>query len=149
VDSARSRGRIGPFIVGVLIGLVCGVLLVWSGIMPNPLASGSAPTKGTPPPVAQGGKANPEKGKNAPPEGNTEGSAQSTQPPEAQFLCLQRKASDAEGRDAVRQLLTEEASRQGVIIPTNIDVGPINQLLRDRGYSCSDAEIEPYASKVE
>ncbi len=155
MDSVRSRGRLGPFVMGVLVGLVGGMLLVWSGIVPSPLGGGAAPTKGNAPPVAEGGKTTPDKAnsaeekKTAPPEANTEGSAQVAQSPEAEFLCLQRKATAAEGRDAVQQLVTEEVSKQGVLIPTNADPGPINQVLRERGYSCSGAEIESYAAKAE
>lgn len=156
MDSARSRGRLGPFVMGVLVGLVCGVLLVWSGVVPSPLASGPAPTKGNAPsPVEEGDKTTPDKAdtkeekKTAPLEANTEGSAQVAQSPVGEFLCLQRKASAAEGRDVVQQLVAEEVSKQGVLIPTNADPGPINQVLRERGYSCSDAEIETYASKAE
>ncbi len=157
MDSARSRGRLGPFVVGVLVGLVGGVLLVWLGIVPSPMAGGAPPTKGIAPPVAEGGKTSPNKAnteeekKTALSEANTsEDSAQGTQqPPLAEFLCLQRKASAAEGRDAVQQLVKEEVNRQGVLIPTNADPGPINQILRERGYSCSGAEIESYAAKAE
>lgn len=154
MDSTRSRGRLGPFVMGVLVGLVGGVLLAWAGIVPSPVANESAPTQETALPVGEGGKTTSgktnmeEEKKAAPPESNTEGSAKTAPSPQFEFLCLQRKAVAVEGRNAVQQLVAEEASRQGVLIPTNTDVGPINQVLRERGYSCSDAEIETYASKA-
>ncbi len=147
MNPARPR-RFGPFVVGVLIGLIGGVLLAWLGVVSSPLASGSAPTK-TAPPVA-------EEGKSTPAKDNVEDSAKSAQPqaepvqsaqPQAELRCLQRKLARAEGREAVRQLAQEELAKGAPDLLS--DPGYFIQLLRERGYSCSDAEINEAASKLE
>ncbi len=84
MNPARPRGRLGPFIIGVLIGLIGGVLLVWVGIVPNLPMGGPAPMGAAPAPVAKDGKTTPA-------EADTEYSAKSAQP-QAELACLERKA---------------------------------------------------------
>ena len=139
MNPTRTRGRrFGPFIVGVLVGLVSGVLLVWVGIMPaGPLASGPAP------PVAQGGKTAPTE---ADREAGTQESTESAQPM-AELACLQRELVDTEGRAAVQQLAIAEKLKGAPDIQSDPDY--YVRLLRERGYSCSDAEIDRSATKLE
>ncbi len=138
MDAARPRGKLGPFIVGVLVGLICGVLLGWLGIVPSPLASGPAPNKGAPPVAAWGNT--------TPAETSTEGSAKSANP-QAELVCLNRKFVAAEGQGAVQQLALGEKLK-GAPDPRS-DPDYFIQLLRERGYSCDDAEIERSAKKLE
>ncbi len=60
---------------------------------------------------------------------------------------MQRKARVAEGRDTVQQPALEEMEK-GAPNPLN-DPDHFIQVLRERGYSCSDAEIEASAGKLE
>ncbi len=135
MNPAHTRGsRFAPFVVGVLVGLVGEVLLVWLGIMPaGPLASGPAP------PVAQGEKS-------APAEPDSEEPAKSAQPL-AELACLQRKLVDAEGRTAVQQLVIAEKLKGAPAIESDPDY--YVRLLKERGYSCSDEEIDRSESKLE
>lgn len=143
MNPAHTRGRrFGPFVVGVLVGLVGGVLLVWSGIIPaGPLASGPAP------PVAQGEKSAPvEADPEADPEAEPQETAKSAQPM-AELACLQRKLVDAEGRTAVQQLAIAEKLKGAPAIKSDPDY--YIRLFKERGYSCRDEEIDRSASKLE
>ena len=143
MNSAHTRGRrLGPFVVGMLVGLVGGVLLVWLGIIPaGPLASGAAP------PVAQGEKSAPtEPDPGADPEAEPQETAISAQPL-AELACLQRKLVDAEGRTAVQQLVIAEKLKGAPAIESDPDY--YVRLLEERGYSCSANEIDRSESKLE
>lgn len=143
MNTAHTRGRrFGPFVVGVLVGLVGGVLLIWLRIIPaSPLASGPAP------PVAQGEKSAPaEFDPGADPEASPQETTKSAQQL-AELACLQRKLVDAEGRTAVQQLVIAEKLKSAPAIESDPDY--YVRLLEERGYSCSDNEIDQSESKLE
>ena len=144
MEPVRPRGRrFGPFVVGVLVGLVVGVLLVWVGIVPRPLASGPAPPTKAAPPAAEGEQT-------APAEAGTETAseepAKSAQP-QAELACLHQKIVVAEGNGAVQQLAIAEKLKGAPDVESDPDY--YIQRLKERGYSCNQAQIDRAASKVE
>jgi hypothetical protein len=144
VDPARPRGsRFGPFVVGVLVGLVAGVLLAWLGLVPGPLASGPAPQTKAAPPAAEGEKTTP-----ASPGAETasEEPAKSAQP-QAELACLQRQIVAAEGQGAVQQLAIAEKLKGAPGIESDPDY--YIQVLKERGYSCDQAQIDRFAGRLE
>jgi hypothetical protein len=144
VDPARPRGsRFGPFVVGVLVGLVAGVLLAWLGLVPGPLASGPAPQTKAAPPAAEGEKTTP-----ASPGAETasEEPAKSAQP-QAELACLQRQIVDSEGQAAVQQLAIAEKLKGAPGIESDPDY--YIQVLKERGYSCDQAQIDRFAGRLE
>jgi hypothetical protein len=144
VDPARPRGsRFGPFVVGVLVGLVAGVLLAWLGLVPGPLASGPAPQTKAAPPAAEGEKTAP-----ASPGAETasEEPAKSAQP-QAELACLQRQIVDSEGQAAVQQLAIAEKLKGAPGIESDPDY--YIQVLKERGYSCDQAQIDRFAGRLE
>jgi ribosomal protein L12E/L44/L45/RPP1/RPP2 len=144
VDPARPRGsRFGPFVVGVLVGLVAGVLLAWLGLVPGPLASGPAPQTKAAPPAAEGEKTAP-----ASPGAETasEEPAKSAQP-QAELACLQRQIGDSEGQAAVQQLAIAEKLKGAPGIESDPDY--YIQVLKERGYSCDQAQIDRFAGRLE
>jgi hypothetical protein len=153
VDPARPRGRrFGPFVVGVLVGLVAGVLLVWLGVVPGPLASEPAPQTKAAPPAAEGEKTAPaaEGEKTAPAEAGAETAseepAKSAQP-RAELACLQQKIVAAEGQATVQQLALAEKLKGAPDIQSDPDY--YIQRLKERGYSCNQAQIDRAAGKLE
>jgi hypothetical protein len=144
VDPVSPRGgRFGPFVVGVLVGLVAGVLLVWLGMVPGPLASGPAPQTKAAPPAAEGEKTAPaEVGA----ETASEEPAKSAQP-QAELACLQRQIVAAEGQGAVQQLAIAEKLKGAPSIESDPDY--YIQLLKERGYSCNQAQIDRAAGRLE
>ena len=144
MDPVRPRGsRFGPFVVGVLVGLVAGVLLVWLGLVPGPLASGPAPQTKEAPPAAEGEKTAPA---SAGAESASEEPAKSAQP-QAELACLQRQIVDAEGQAAVQQLAIAEKLKGAPGIESDPDY--YIQVLKERGYSCNQAQIDRFAGRLE
>ena len=131
----RGRGKIVPFVVGLLIGLLGGVWLVWLGIVP-PLDREGTPTKAVPP-AAEPAKTTPEKTETVD-EAGTEASTGGAQP-QAELQCLQRKAVAAVGSGTVQLKLQWERAK-GAPDPAS-DPDYYVRLLRGYGLSCSDAEI--------
>ena len=152
MDPARPRGRrFGPFVVGVLVGLVAGVLLVWLGVVPGPLASGPAPQTKAAPPAAEGEKTAPaeagvETVSETASETASEEPAKSAQP-QAELACLQRQIVAAEGQGAVQQLAIAEKLKGAPGIESDPDY--YIQLLKERGYSCDQAQIDRFAGRLE
>ena len=144
MDPVRPRGsRFGPFVVGVLVGLVAGVLLVWLGLVPGPLASGPAPQTKAAPPAAEGEKTSPAE---AGVETASEEPAKSAQP-QAELACLQRQIVAAEGQGAVQQLAIAEKLKGAPGIESDPDY--YIQLLKERGYGCDQAQIDRFADRLE
>ena len=148
MDPVRPRGsRFGPFVVGVLVGLVAGVLLVWLGLVPGPLASGPAPQTKAAPPAAEGEKTAPTSaGAETASETASEEPAKSAQP-QAELACLQRQIVAAEGQGAVQQLAIAEKLNGAPGIESDPDY--YIQVLKERGYSCDQAQIDRFAGRLE